>query len=94
MSDVREKIFTDDGLLVIQSTQDVQAIVEENHRIAMDGAKWVGDARWRKVGSIPEVFADQWARECGAGPGTPEFMEYAKKKLLSGEYSKFVAKGF
>lgn len=94
MSNVREQVILQDDMLVVKNSQDVQAIVDENHRIAVDGPKWFGEARWRKVGSIPQVIADQWARECGAGPGTQEFMAYAKKKLLSGDYSKFIAKGF
>lgn len=40
------------------------------------------------LGSIPMVIASQWAKECGSGIGTKEFGEYAKKKLMSGDYSK------
>ena len=94
MRNLSERVIVEDGKVVIATTQDVQAIVDHNHAIAMDAPKWVGDARWRHVGSIPQVVADQWARECGAGPGTQEFMAYAKKKLQSGEYSKFISKGF
>ena len=40
------------------------------------------------LGSIPMNIAGRWARECGAGIGTQEFAEYAKKKLMGGEYAK------
>ena len=94
MSRPVERVIVEDDKLIVAQTQDVQAIVDQNHRIATDGAKWTGQARWRHACSIPQVIADMWARECGAGPGTQEFMEYAKKKLTGGEYSKFLSKGF
>mgnify|MGYP001951455487 CR=1 FL=1 len=32
----------------------------------------------RHGGTIPSVIAEQWYRECGAAPGTAEFLAYSK----------------
>ena len=39
------------------------------------------------LGSVPLVLAQQWAKECGHAVGTRDFAEFAKKKLMDGEYS-------
>lgn len=43
------------------------------------------------LGSIDPITAAQWAKECKAAIGTKEFAAYAKKKLMSGEWSHFRA---
>ena len=80
-----------DGKLILKRTEDVSADIErakflsETHRAGGD---------MRLAGTIPGVIAEQWAIECGAAIGTQEFAEYVRGKLLSGEFSKFVVKGF
>ena len=81
-----------DGKLFIKRTQDVQALIDQNRHEAQEAPSMFGQARVRKLGSIPFVIADQWSRECGAGIGSKEFAEYAKKKLMSGEFSAFKIK--
>jgi len=43
------------------------------------------------LGSIDPITAANWARESGTKIGTKEFVAYAKKKLLSGEFAKYQA---
>lgn len=81
-----------DGKLVIKRSQDVQALIDQNRHEAQEAPSMFGQARVRKLGSIPFVVADQWSRECGAGIGSQEFAEYAKKKLMSGEFAAFKIK--
>jgi hypothetical protein len=81
-----------DGKLVIKRSQDVQALIDQNRHEAQEAPSMFGQARVRKLGSIPFVIADQWSRECGAAIGSKEFAEYAKKKLMSGEFSAFKIK--
>lgn len=50
--------------------------------------------RNRYVGTIPPTLAATWSLECGAAPGTQAFLEYAKKKLQSGDYSKLIVEGY
>ncbi len=39
------------------------------------------------VGSIDEITAVNWAKECGAKLYSKEWMAHAKKKRLSGDYA-------
>ena len=89
---VKEDYDLVDGKLVIKRTQDVQALIDQNRHEAQEAPSMLGQARVRKLGSIPFVIADQWSRECGAAIGSKEFAEYAKKKLMSGEFSAFKIK--
>ena len=43
----------------------------------------------RYIGSVDPITASNWAKECGYAIGTKGFAAYAKKKLLSGEFSKY-----
>lgn len=89
---VEEKYDLVDGKLVIKRSQDVQSLIDMNKHEAEVAPSMFGQARVRKLGSIPFVVAEQWSRECGAAIGSPEFAEYAKKKLMSGEFSAFKIK--
>lgn len=89
----KEWTFDDTGKMHIRTTQDVQPILDLNHAEADHLPRHYGEARWRKVGSIPEVVAQIWSAECGAAIGTREFTEYAKRKLMDGEYAKLRVKG-
>ena len=93
IGNVTERMLEDDGKLIIRRSQDIQAIIDQNHQESIDAPTMFGDARHRKVGSIPFVVAEQWSRECGAGIGTVEFAEYCKRKLMDGDFSKFRIKG-
>ena len=48
----------------------------------------------RHVGSLPFVVVEKWIKESGLKLGSPEFSEYVKGKLLSGEYSKLIVHGY
>lgn len=90
-----EKISFEDGKMHVQRTNpDVSSLIRRNHEMAADAPSMHGDAAYRYVGSIDAVMAEQWSRECGAGVGTTEWSAYVKKKLQSGEFSKFLVKGF
>jgi hypothetical protein len=83
---------TEDDKLIVQRSQDVQRILDFNKERNIDGHN--RNSEMRLAGSIPFVIAEMWAKECGAKIGSQEFMEYVKKKLMSGEFSKLVANGF
>jgi hypothetical protein len=93
ISNVTECMFEDDGTLIVRRSQDIQAIIDQNHEESIDAPTMFGEARHRKVGSIPFVIAEQWSRECGAGIGTAEFAEYCKRKIMDGDFAKFRIKG-
>ena len=83
---------TEDDKLVVRRSQDVQRILDFNKERNIDGHNRNSDMQL--AGSIPFVVAEMWAKECGAKIGSQEFLEYVKKKLLSGDFSKLVANGY
>lgn len=78
-----------DGKLVIKKTQDIQSLIDQNAFERENAPSMFGEMAMRKIGSIPLIIAEQWAKECGAGVGTKEFAAYAKRKLMDGDFAKF-----
>ena len=70
IGNVNETMLEADGKLIVKRSQDVQAILDNNQRESADLPSMFGEARHRKIGSIPFVVAEAWSRECGAGIGT------------------------
>lgn len=89
---IRERFDLIDGRVHIERTQNVQSLIDLNRHEAEVNPSMFGQAAVRKIGSIPLVVAETWSRECGAGIGTKEFAEYAKKKLMSGDFAAFKIK--
>ena len=90
---VRERMFEQDGRLIINRSQDVQSLIDENRELAATAPSMHGDAKFRLAGRIPAVIAEQWSRECGAAIGTKEFALYCKRKLMDGDFPAFRVKG-
>jgi hypothetical protein len=82
----------EDDKVVVKRSQDVQAILDFNKERNIDGHKKGSDMRL--VGSIPFAIVEIWLRESNTKIGSPEFAEYVKKKLMSGDYSKLIANGY
>lgn len=89
---VRTDHFEEDGKLILNRTQDVQFILDDNQRLAQETQHHRGDLRL--AGRIPFVVAEQWERECGSAIGTKGFAEYAKRKMMDGEFAKLRVRGF
>jgi|GEM_PF-1162786 len=83
---------TEDDKLIINRSQDVSAILNFNKEKQIDGHNRKSDMR--HVGSLPFVVVEKWINESGLKIGSPEFSEYVKRKLLSGEYSKLMVHGY
>jgi hypothetical protein len=92
LNEVNTNYHWEDGKLVVNRSQDVSDILDFNKERNIDGHNRKSDMRL--VGSIPYVVIEMWMKECGAKLGSQEFAEYAKKKLMSGEFSKLIANGF
>ena len=92
--DVKERMVEQDGKLIIQRSQEVQGLLDDNARLAAVAPSAHGDAKFRLAGRIPLVVAEQWATECGAAVGTQEFGLYVKKKLLDGDFARLRVRGF
>ncbi len=83
---------TEDDKLIVSRSQDVSAILDFNKEKQIDGHNRKSDMR--HVGSLPFVIVEKWVKESGLKIGSPEFAEYVKGKLLSGEYSKLIVHGY
>jgi hypothetical protein len=92
--DVKERMVEQDGKLIIQRSQDVQSLLDDNARLGSIAPSAHGDAKFRLAGRIPLVVAEQWASECGAAVGTQEFGLYVKRKLLDGDFARLRVKVF
>ena len=92
--DVTERMFEEDGKLIINRHQDVQALLDDNHELSTVAPSMHGDAAFRLAGRIPLVVAEQWSRECGEAIGTQGFAEYVKRKLADGDFARLRVKGF
>jgi len=77
-----------EGRFSIVKTQDVEPMLRAIHELP-DLAKRRQYAQGRRLlGSVPNVIALQWARESGLRLYSTEWMQYARKKLQSGEFAK------
>jgi hypothetical protein len=65
MSEIKETMIEQDGKLHIKREQDVTDLLKYNRRQQDDLPSMYGDAKFRKVGSIPFIVAEQWMKECG-----------------------------
>ncbi len=84
---VIEKWYSDEqGNITRAIEQDHTRVIDAVHNVARDGG--ARGANMHYMGSIPTSVAAQWSRICGARVGSREFAEFARKQLLSGEYSK------
>ncbi len=92
--DVRERMFEEDGKLIVRRHQEVQALLDDNKALGDIAPSMHGDAKFRLAGRIPLVVAEQWASECGEAIGTQGFAEYVKRKLADGDFARLRVKGF
>jgi len=90
---VMERMVEDDGKLIVDRRQNIDALIEQNKAEAAEAPSMFGQAAVRKIGSIPLVVAEQWSRECGEAIGTRAFAEYCKRKIMDGDFAKFRIKG-
>ena len=83
---------TEDDKLIVKRSQDLQDILDFNKERNIDGHNVRSDMRL--AGSVPFVVIEMWMKESGRKLGSPEFAEYVKKKLMSGDFGKLIANGF
>ena len=83
---ITEEWYSDvDGHITRKLTQKTTGLID-----ALGAASEFARGKNRyHVASVPITVAAAWAKECGAGIGTQEFVEYLKKKMKNGEFSPF-----
>lgn len=88
----RSTISDTENGFVVKKTMDVEPIIQAVAGMSELERPVRSDTGALYLGSIDLFTARNWSKECGHAVGTKEWTAYAKIKLLSGEYSKFVAK--
>ena len=86
MSKIAERIFSQDGKVIIHQQHDFQRTVEAATAARNAGLGDLGENK--VVGRIPAKLAAIWAKEAGVAYGSEEHMSIIEKKMLDGEFAK------
>lgn len=90
----KEEIVEEDGKLHFKRSIEVDTLIEgvaeRMERESHNTREGVVGARY--MGSIDEITALNWAKECGARMYSKEWLAHAKKKIASGDYAVFFPK--
>lgn len=86
MSKISERIFSQDGKLIIHQQHDFQRTIEAATAARNAGAGDLGESK--AIGRIPAKLAAMWAKEAGVAYGSDEHMRIMEKKMLDGEFAK------
>lgn len=92
---VGEKVYEDDGKLIIEKSHDFTPVLKQMEQIrkqgiiGMDGdTTGKGDARF--IGRIPLALAEQWCKEAGVKWSDAAARgDVIKRKILSGDFDAF-----
>lgn len=84
---MRERFFHDDGSIIHQRTFDVEPAIERAR--ALRDAPTLPMSDSRLVASVPMPVIAMWLKEAGVKWDDPAAQDVVKRKLLSGEASKF-----
>ena len=84
--------FNSDGMMIIEKSYNAEPIIEAVKMSSEIETPSRNNRGMLHLGSIDPLTARNWSKECGAAIGTKEFAAYAKKKLQSGEFSRFAVK--
>lgn len=82
MSEVKTRLWFDDGDITVERIQDVEPIIERNKALQNTPQKRAGS--FRHIGSIPNVILERWILEDGCNYlalPKDEFDRLIKRKL-------------
>jgi len=85
----------DDVVHEVRVQDELDRILAYNRHLADNLTKpYYGHEAVRRVGTIPMVVAEQWAKEAGVRPFSREFQEVVKKKLMSSDFQSLRVKTY
>jgi hypothetical protein len=89
-------VDTDDETVhEVRTQHDIDSIIAYNRHLADNMHRpYYGHDAMRRVGTIPLIVAEQWAKEAGVRPFSREFQEVVKKKLMSSEFAYLRVKSY
>lgn len=80
-----------DGRTIITTTQDIEPIFTSNKEtLSNSRTDWKGD--WHHVRTIPRIIYEQWWKEFGGDPMSPEHKAKTIARLNSSDWAKFKTK--
>lgn len=82
-----QKIFDHDDRLIIQNTYDTDAAFTHAQALRDAGKTDFGESK--VLASVPGWVVGEWLKEAGVAWDDPAADDVIKRKLLSGEVSKF-----
>lgn len=82
----------EDDKIIVSRSQDVTRILDFNREKQADGPNV--RSGFRHVAGVPFIVLEQWLMDSGLKFGSPEFNEYMKKQVISGDYSKLLVHGY
>lgn len=85
MSKIAEKIFEQDGKVIVQQTHDFQPILDRAAALRSGEKTDFGESR--RIGLVPMKLWAQWAKEAGISPGDPAMREVIDRKMMDGDFS-------
>lgn len=83
---VSEKLIEHDDKLVLQTAHDMTPAFEHVRQLRDRGADF-GESKI--IASVPAAVVFDWLKEAGVRPDDPAADDVIKRKLLSGDVSKF-----
>lgn len=85
---IRERVFDDDGRLVIQQTHDASRTMHKARMLRDSGRTLMSDSVC--LGTVPGALVAVWAKEAGIAWNDTEALEdLVTRKLMDGEFAKF-----
>lgn len=86
---MRERFFDDEGRIIHQRTFDVEPAMDRARALRDVPAVALPMSESRLVASVPMPVITMWLKEAGVTWDDPAANDVVKRKLLSGEASKF-----
>lgn len=83
----REDVDVDDGRIIVRSSADVEANLEQNKALANAGDGYSPSRELRRAASIPNIIIEKWLTEEGIDVFNPDHWPAVKRKLNSNEYA-------
>lgn len=85
---IAERMFDDDGKIVIQETHDFNPVLSRASALRSSGVGLNGESRL--VGTVPIALIREWCKEAGVAWSDIEGRkEVVKRKLMSSDNSQF-----
>lgn len=79
-------VWFDDGKIIERFTQDVEPLLEDNKRLALDGDGYSPSRDLRRAASIPMAIVEQWRAE-GVDIFNPDHKAEVRRRLNSSDWS-------